>query len=785
MHILIFSDVSQTVFYICINLLRVNKAGVYQMKVYYAKSKLSDGRQPLVKEHLEKVADLARSYGSEIGLENEAYLAGMLHDFGKYSESFQQVLHGKHGIDHAFCGAALLASRRKKSYSPIIEAINGHHSGIAEFSANGILSEKYKLSVSSDKPIEANDRKQSALAGEMQYTDALNEFRKDFPDFVCPKLANFLPSNGEDDYICNIESMLYTRMITSCLVDADYSVSASDEDMEYLENSEICEFNPKAVLGSLTEYRSKIKAESKAASELNALRDYVYERCGEAGKGMRGLFTLTAPTGTGKTLALLNFALSQCIANGQKRIIIVLPFLSLTEQNADVYRRIFPQLFEDHSQSRLDDDQREFSSRWRVPMIVTTSVRFFESLFARKPTDCRKIHNIANSVIIFDEAQSLPVELTQATLRSVNELCGRYGCTMLFSTATQPDFSAIRNFGKAWSPREVLDNGQLLYSKLKRTEIAWRIGTRTALADIASEMAECSNCCTIVNIRKHAYKLYDALKELCNDGSVFCITTDLCAEHRRSVIAEIKRRQEGGLPCRVVATQCIEAGVDLDFDKMYRALAPLEAIIQAAGRCNRNGNSALGEVVVFIPDEETLYPGDWYGNAAETVRQMQVEGTLCVDSLESISEYYRRLFRMAKDKPVLVEAVRNRSFEQVEKEYKLIENTGIRVIVPYKKCLDLFSELYAEVTANGISPSAMKRSAGITVSCNVTKGMESTIEKYAERLPYSRNAHGQKADDCRMSDYYIVRPDSHEVYDDDSGLQWKNAGDYDIFHFML
>ena len=401
---------------------------------YYAKSKREDGTQELLRDHLAKVSEMAGVFGEQIGSRKTAELCGKLHDFGKYSESFKGVLERKcFHINHALCGAAFLyclIGKRKSSfcYQAAMEVINGHHDGLTGYDDLEIF---LINSLQSDDPVECNNRKTAALAGQKQYREATNAFLNDFPQFTSEGLAieNVQKLEEIDE---SIDAMLYTRMLFSCLVDADYTISSEKELQEPLE------FKAKQCLKALYEYREELKKNVKGSSTVNSLRDLLFERCGEAARLKEGLFTLTAPTGTGKTLALLNFALQHADEFKKKRIILVLPFLALTEQSYDVYSKIIPEILQDHSQSELDDRQREFAERWESPFIITTSVQFFQALFAQKPTDCRKLHNVANSIILFDEAQSLPANLLAATLNAVNALCTRYHCTMVFSTATQP-----------------------------------------------------------------------------------------------------------------------------------------------------------------------------------------------------------------------------------------------------------------------------------------------------------------------------------------------------------
>ena len=357
--------------------------------------------------------------------------------------------------------------------------------------------------------------------------------------------------------------MLYTRMLFSCLVDADYTASS------HTPPEEGPPLDVSTALKNLYDHCKALRKHSGADPVLNQYRTRLFERCGQSGEQNGGLFTLTAPTGTGKTLALLHFALRHCQHTGKHRIIVVLPFLSLIEQSAGVYRKILPHVMEDHSQSQLPEEMRDHAARWDQPFLITTSVRFFESLFSDHPTDCRKLHNLANSVILFDEAQSLPVSLLSPTLKVIEELCTRYGCSVVFSTATQPDYTGLREIN--WSASELLPEHSEFYRALRRTAAHWEIDTPTPLEEIAERMAQHQNVCTIVNLRAHARTLYQALARLCPEEEVFLLSTDLCPAHRTEVIQAIHRRQKEKLPCRVVSTQCIEAGVDLDFERIPAA----------------------------------------------------------------------------------------------------------------------------------------------------------------------------------------------------------------------
>ena len=759
---------------------------------FYAKSAISKlyGRRPYVREHLLAVAEQAAAFAAPLKRTKEAYLAGLFHDFGKYSEKFQRALdlprNEKTNLDHAVCGAVILwhmsQKGRNNAWQAVIEAVNGHHAGLREYE----YLESFLSDVFYGKEVSVNAGKRPALCGIAEYKEA---FKNGFPDFKRPKL--FTPS---EEFIQHdtVGSMLYTRMLFSCLVDADYSVSACDSDPHYLERTTNDIFDPESALVELYAYQRAIRAASGADSGVNRIRDDLFAHCGEEGERMpEGLFTLSAPTGTGKTLALLHFALRHCSVKhaalfpeepSKRRIILVLPFLTLAEQSEGIYRRIFlsesaNRLLIDHSQSGLPDEARDFASRWSVPVIITTTVKFFESLFSNRPTDCRKLHNIANSVILFDEAQSLPADVTPCTLRAVNELCQRYHCTMVFSTATQPDFQRIPNL--SWKPREILpEKGRLsqnaLFSALRRVRVDWRLEQPTSLDAVAAEMSQQNSVCCIVNLRKHARKLYAALRKSNSDEGMFFLTTDLCPAHRRAVVRDIKERLALGKRCRLVATQCIEAGVDLDFDVMYRALAPLESIIQAVGRCNRGGRLPNGgQAVVFIPDEEgRLYPDNWYGNAAKMVAELLTHYgtdenpcTFDIDNPAHVREYYERLFNETRDCPKLRKALEERDFAETDRQYKLISEQGHRVIVPYEGESALYESVCKEARESGLTNGLIRRAAPITVNT-----FETELDNFAERLYFPR----RRGEPERLSDYYLLRPQNKELYTADMGLQFPS-----------
>lgn len=687
------------------------------VRVYNAKSANCFHEEISIQKHLQKVGLLAREFGGQIGKAEAAGLAGDFHDFGKYADRFQGVLRGTHhGVDHAMPGAAELYRRLELNWVgrkcadgvSIVEAVAGHHDGLTSLPQ---MMDGLEDMVQDADWDDCPSGKMPSLHGEAEFRQAVQAFERDFPDYRMPVIQGKSAGAGG----C-LEDMLDTRMLFSCLVDADYSASASDDDPDYLMKNSRSPLDAAAMLDKLEAYLKQLRETSTANTDINALRNAVYDRCGEAGEQPMGLFTLTAPTGVGKTMAMLHFALRHCQRHQLNRIIVVLPFLTLAEQTELEYRHIFPEILVDHSQQNLSEEARELAARWDSPVIITTSVRFFESLFSANPRDCRKLHHIANSVVLFDEAQSLPPSLARPTVAAVNALCEKYHCTMVFSTATQPDFSALPK--TRWQPAEILPEHDYYFQKMRRVTAKWCCDL--SFEQVAEQMCPEMNVCCIVNLRRHAQRLFQLLrKEIGSDEGIFFLTTDLCPAHRLAVVAEIKRRQREGQRCIVVATQCIEAGVDLDFDRMFRAMAPLESVIQAAGRCNRNGRLPNGGLVtVFRPQEDgRLYPGDSYERGATVVMNLWAEcDTPELSDAEQIRKYYERYFSSEKGNSKLEEGLRKKNYREVEKNYRLIKNAGVSLIVPWSGKKELFQKISSAAREGGITPALLREAAPITIT---------------------------------------------------------------------
>ena len=768
------------------------------MEIPFAKSENRNGYQEPLDHHSRRAAELAEEYGRACGMSKEAYIAALYHDCGKASMLFQMLLKGKvRGVDHAFGSAMALSVvasclGEEEAFGPLIDAVNAHHEGVALPSE---LQMQFRGNLENDKdtfPVSIGGRHRNSVYPKREdMLFGLKWFLKTVPEAVPTELPKLeVREELERDRVWR---MLFTRMLLSCVVDADYTASAEADgiDVGPRENR----IDADACLKRLTSFRNRVKkatAKNGVSSVVANVREELYKDCTAAGKGVEALCTATAPTGAGKTLSLMSFALQRCKSNkereGKRRIIVVLPYLSLADQTEEIYKQIIPDTIVDHSNSKLSDEQRLLAARWDAPCIITTSVKFFESLFSANPRDCRKLHNIADSVVIFDEAQTLPAKLAKCTTDSLRMLAETYNTTVILSTATQPAFEAIE--GAVWKPNEVVRNAQSMFDLMKRCEVDWDVRNpedkknfsekRTAFADIAEEMAKNRRICTIVNLKRHANTLYELLRAKADDKeSVFIITASLCQKHRRKVLAAIRKRMDDGLPVRVVATQCIEAGVDLDFDIVYRALAPLDSIIQAAGRCNRNGRLPMGKVVVFIPEDEegkSYYPenDNTYHDGIMTVKQMLSErGEISISSFEDINTYYQMYFERQEGLPVLEEAIEGLQYQEVEKEYKLIKSDGVRVIVPYidtdtGDVDSTYARIITEIKERGAIHSAgiLKDITGISVTCY---DRLEYIQKHCSPVIVC-NRKILKDGHELSTGTYIVNEDSMEKYRSDVGL---------------
>ena len=435
---------------------------------------------------------------------------------------------------------------------------------------------------------------------------------------------------------------------------------------------------------------------------MNTLRRQVRSACLEAASLPPGLFSLTVPTGGAKTLGSLAFAIQHALQQGLQRVIVAVPFTSITEQTAAVFRDFLPPgtVLEHHSNldpAKETAQSRVASENWDMPVIVTTQVQLFESLLANRSSRCRKLHNLCRSVLVLDEVQGLPAPYLLPVLDLLDELARHYGTTVLMTTATQPELHArqlggIRFQGLSARPREIIPESLAasLWSKLRRVRVHWPDdwdGDLKAQAEpwdfLAEHMTESPQALAICHLKADALALAQALEK--QGIHPFHLSTSMCPAHRRQVLADIKERLDKGENCHLISTQLIEAGVDVDFPVVYRAMAGLEALAQSAGRCNRNGRMApeLGDFFIF--EAPTEPPRDLIP-ARDVARGMLLNGVPDLLVPETFVDYFGRLHAAKGDLLDLhgIQPLREAlKFEQVADRTRLVDSPAVSVFVTY------------------------------------------------------------------------------------------------------
>jgi CRISPR-associated helicase Cas3 len=540
----------------------------------------------------------------------------------------------------------------------------------------------------------------------------------------------------------NAAAMLDVRMLFSCLTDADYLATEEHFNAEAAQmRAPAAELRPGDALAVLDRHLESLVAKADSSAEVAAVRRDLLQACRSAAESAPGLFTLTAPTGAGKTLSTLALALRHAMfeQNGLRRIVVVMPFLSIIDQTARVYREALAEmddggvteryLLEHHSLAAEADEGYDKKPRlrgmlaqnWDAPIIITTSVQFLESLFSNSSAACRKLHRLARSVVIFDEVQTLPLKLVLPTLATLSHLSARYGSSIVFTTATQPAFrhldDQVRQYcASGWHPREIVPTDLKLFDRAHRVRVEWpKRGEQIGWQELAARFSSLHQVLCIVNLKRHARDLFDRLKPEWGDDA-FHLSTAMCAKHRGIVLAEVRARLECGQRCALVATQCVEAGVDLDFPAAFRALGPLDSIAQAAGRCNRKGKLDVGVLEVFRPEEEGYPPGVYQQATAVTTSLLNQEEGLSIDDEADFEKYFRRLYSIASlEDRLLVEAVRTKHFPDVRKYYRIIDQDTVNVLVPYDR--PRYEELAAEVRRDGLNRGWVARARPHTVNC--------------------------------------------------------------------
>lgn len=653
-------------------------------------------------EHLEGVAMLASEFAREFNMSNWGYAIGLLHDKGKEQKTFQQHIMRESGYDlnavvegnsdHAYVGALISKElfANPPFYRLMDNIIMGHHRGLYDEDEKN---EKMKMGIPDDVSIQ-----------DIQVDLAM-------PRFDSPKDVHHI-----------------VRMLYSCLVDADYL--DTERFMSPGQNSlRGCKSNVPHLLGKLEEHLSALKKRA-VDTEVNKIRNEVQGYCIKASESGVDFYSLTVPTGGGKTLSSVLWALRHAKKNGLRRVIIAIPYTSIITQTAAVLRDIFGEdnVLEHHSNvdfnnistSEIAYKMKLATENWDYPIVVTTNVQLFESLFSNRPSDCRKLHNIANSVLILDEIQTLPMEFLQPIVDTFDTLKRVFNVSCLFTTASQPILSGTIKgtnyqtlFEALPNVTEIIPREANLHDRLRRVKLNF-YSEAQSYDEITDKISKHSRVLCIVNTRKDAKEIYSRLP---NDGICLHLSRMMCPAHIRNVIEKVKiaLRDNSQTVIRVVATQLIEAGVDIDFPVVFRQEAGLDSILQAAGRCNREGLFDISTTYVFALNKPL--PAGFISQTNNARKSMVGDFDWDWFSPEAMWEYFRQLYSRIDcfDKPNIKSRLYEGKiyFETVAKEFKLIDDTTTAVVVNYGNEAE---RLINQLQRDGYSYQIMKQLAQYSVS---------------------------------------------------------------------
>ncbi|CCQ93021.1 conserved hypothetical protein [[Clostridium] ultunense Esp] len=652
---------------------------------FYAHTPSEEGRKwHDLNDHLLNVARLARDFANPYQGGDVAYLCGLLHDLGKFHPEFQEYLEkqakGENGmsVPHAIWGAALAYQiiwrkmRHPELWKPFALPVAGHHAGLNSSGSLSLILE------------ERIEKQKSHFLEVLQHAEP----------FLCKYVFPYLLKEWELPTLAKTEREMWIRMVFSALVDADYL----DTERHFQPTLALARRQLISVKDLWNRFVSdQQQLIDKAENTLvNRVRKQVYEACVESATKPQGVFRLTVPTGGGKTRSGLAFALKHVAEHQLDRVIVAIPYTSIIEQTAGVYREIFGDeaVLEHHSQVDMEYDeeqnehvirQRLATENWDAPLVVTTTAQLFDSLFSNRPGRVRKLHNLSRSVILLDEVQTLPPELLRPTLDALAMLVRHCRSTVVLSTATQPVFEESR-FLEAFSDlavEEILPPALVNdhFRQLRRVDYeVWK--GPVLLEELVDFIREQRQVLVVFNTRKEAKKCVDLLKE---DGDVLHLSSLLCGAHRRKILAEVRSRLIENRPVRLISTQVVEAGVDLDFPLVMRQIGPLDRMVQAAGRCNREGKLNQGRVIIF-ETQEGGSPRGPYRVALEVARamlaRMQAED---LHRHHLFRDYFQQLFasvdldqrKIQTDREVM-------DYPRVAEKYRLIDQDTVPVVVPYE-----------------------------------------------------------------------------------------------------
>lgn len=648
-----------------------------------------------LEDHLRGSAALARAFAKAFGAGEVAEYLALVHDVGKGCCAWQDrlVFHAEPmgkpvGIPHKEAGTVLAARTVGRQLAAVVQ---GHHGGLPDQGKiKDVLAELRGAGQDADRAREAT----GAVAR------VVPEILRD--DRILPPawLAGL-----ESPHRRALALDVFTRMVFSCVVDADYLDTAA-----HFAGGKP-RVRSRADMGQLLERFERRRARLLArreASPVDGLRERVYEEALTAAAGVAGMYVLHVPTGGAKTIAAGGFALRHAAERGLGRVVFAVPYISITQQNADVYRDLLdppegsedgPVVLEHHSSVELDEEDgagawaRLAAENWDAPVVVTTTVQLFQSLFARKPSAMRKLHRLAGSVIVLDEVQALPDRLLIPILSVLRDLVEHFGASVVLVSATQPSFWSLAQL-EGLPRRGMVEDVTGLFEALRRVRYEWRLGPELTWESIAGEIASegGDRVLTIVNTTRDSARLHRLLTGASDGGvrvaaPVWHLSTRMTAEHRREVIRHVRGELEAGRPVHVVSTSLIEAGVDVDFPRVYRAWAPAEALQQAAGRCNRDGRLLEGgTVVVFRPVDGGIPKDLSYKAALDASAEFFGPDTSAPDDLDALGLYYEKRWALqgtdGRSMGEGIQELRRRwDFPAVADEFQMIDNRYAQSVV--------------------------------------------------------------------------------------------------------
>jgi CRISPR-associated endonuclease/helicase Cas3 len=649
-----------------------------------------EGTPHLLEDHLERVSELAASFAAQFGSASWARVAGLWHDLGKYTGQFQHMIRAENGLachieppqndyrDHSSAGAVHADGVLGPVGFSVSAAIAGHHGGLPD----------------------REDLRDRLSRRAVRLEDAV---RAGPPDVV---LRPTLPTGKPIEPAgvgARLRLDLHSRMLFSALCDADF---LNTESFFRPESRSLREEWPAVpeLRRRLAVALSSLEAEAPRTA-VNDARARVRADCLHMAPSSPGVFSLTVPTGGGKTLASMQFALEHAVSHGLRRVVVAIPYTSIIEQNAEQFRRYLGAnaVVEHHSALPPERDNprnRIASENWDAPIVVTTNARLFDDLFSNRPGHCRRLHNLARSVIVLDEAQTLPPGLLAPILDVLKALVSDYGASLVLCTATQPALGASDRLPQGFPEvTEIVSQPEGLFAELRRTRIVWPATMApTPWPDLAAKIAARPRVLAITHRRRDALELASLVEDAAPDALVFHLSASMCAEHRSRRLQEIRSQLDGGGPVRVISTQLVEAGVDLDFPVVYRAMGGFDAIAQAAGRCNREGRMTdPGEVRVFFA---VTAPPPGVPRTAFDVATLGWEERERPDLLrpEAFRGFFRDLYgNRDLDENGIQKLRESLSFRRVAERFRFVDDaSSVSVVVPYGEAPSLVGRLDRE-----------------------------------------------------------------------------------------